>query len=314
MKRRIIDGLKRCWFYAYKIGVRLGVHILPVHFYSPIPSIIEMEKSINSWAQKSNMPGIHVDLNAQVNNLRNICLPFQAEYDGTKYYREAVNRHFGSGYEYIDSQALHAVLRYFKPKNVIEVGCGVSTYCILKALELNRKEMGNKFSLTCIDPYPSREIVKLMQNGLIQKKVQTIPLDFFQNLGSNDLLFIDSTHAVKTGSDVNYLYLEVLPRLKSGVIVHFHDINFPYDYERIALKTLFPVSEMSLLRAFLIHNNKARILFCLSNLHYERRDVLLEIFPNYDPQANFYGMHDSNIKPFTQIFQHFPSSIYITIT
>jgi len=130
-------------------------------------------------------------------------------------------------------------------------------------------------------------------------------------LQQGDLLFIDSSHTVKPGGDVNYLILEVLPRLRKGVIVHFHDIYLPFDYQRDVLQTFFHWAETSLLRAFLIFNDKARIIFCLSHLHYERRDALREVFLEYSPQGDVNGLRLEEYKPFKLVPEHYPSSIYI---
>jgi len=138
-----------------------------------------------------------------------------------------------------------------------------------------------------------------------------VPFEVFKELGDKDLLFIDSSHTVKPGGDVNYLILEVLPRLEK-VIVHFHDIFLPYDYQRSILQTFFHWTETSLLRAFLIWNEKVRIIFCLSQLHYDYR-ALKEVFPEYNPQLDKDGIRDEKYKPFENPKEHFPSSIYIQI-
>ena len=151
--------------------------------------------------------------------------------------------------------------------------------------------------------------------NLIEKQVQAVPFEeAFGELGENDLLFIDSSHAVKPGSDVNHLILEILPRLHPGVIVHFHDIYLPFDYQRSVTQTFFHWMETSLLRAFLVHNERARIIFCLSQLHYDRREALREVFPEYNPQSDINGLRDARYKPFQEpVNEHFPSSIYIRI-
>jgi hypothetical protein len=117
---------------------------------------------------------------------------------------------------------------------------------------------------------------------------------------------------VKAGGDVNFLILEVLPRLKPGVIVHFHDIYLPYDYQRDLLDTFMHWSETSLLRAFLINNSRARIFFSMSQLHYDRPDALRKAFPDYAPQTDVDGLVVGEV-PFEKSRRHFPSSTYIEI-
>jgi hypothetical protein len=135
----------------------------------------------------------------------------------------------------------------------------------------------------------------------------------FENLVENDLLFIVSSHTVKPGSDVNYLILEIIPRLKSGVIINFHDIFLPYDYQRGVLNTFLHWTGTSLLHALLVNNNKLVILFCMGQLHYDKKDMLQEVFPLYNPQQDKNGLMDARYRPFDQIHQHFHSSIYIQI-
>ena len=296
-------------FTIYKFCTRLGIHVLPVHHYSPVPNILELEETRNLWAKKSKMPGVSIDLDAQAYNLRAVCMPYQNEYAGNKAYKAAVSNQFGIGYGYIEAQALHGVIRHYKPSKIVEVGGGTSTYCTTVALKMNENETNQSSQIICIEPYPSVRLKTLPGIKLIPKKVQTVSFEVLTELGEGDILFIDSSHAVRPGSDVNYLILEVLPRLSKGTIVHFHDIQFPYDYQRNTLHTFFHAMETSLLHAFLLFNNKAKIIFCLSHLHYERRNILRKVFPEYDPQSDTQGLRDKKFNP----RQHFPSSIYFQI-
>jgi hypothetical protein len=132
--------------------------------------------------------------------------------------------------------------------------------------------------------------------------------ELFEELGAGDLLFIDSSHTVRPGSDVNYIVLEVLPRLRPGVIVHFHDIYLPYDYQRNVLRTYFQWMETSLLRAYLVNNSRTRILFCLSQLHYDRPSVLQEVFPEYVRAPDEDGLEAPN-----SLQGHFPASIFFEV-
>src|SRR5882724_5292254 len=305
--------VKRTALRIHEVGLRLGVQILPAHYYSPVPNILELRESLDVWAKPSSMPGISVDLNQQTDKLRSICLPFKNEYLGNQVYRDAVAKKSGPGYGYIEAQCLHAVLRQYKPRRVVEVGSGVSTYCLLAALGKNTKETGDSGRLTSVEPHPSHRLKALSQIELLQMKVQSAPLEVFTQHGKGDLLFIDSSHTVKPGGDVNFLVLEVLPRLRSGVIVHFHDIYFPYDYPRDTLRTYLHGMETSLLRAFLTFNERVKILLCLSNLHYDRPEVLTEIFPEYVYQRDERGLQIEDYKPFEAIEEHFPSSLYLEI-
>jgi len=305
--------LKRVFLGIHKIGIKCGIYILPAHYYSAIPNILELQKTKHIWARESKLPGVASDLDEQISHLKTICMPYQKEYAGNKHFKDALSKHLGQGYGYIEAQALHAIIRHFKPNRIVEVGSGISTYCMLKASEMNTKEVGAMSKLISIEAYPSNRIRGLHQIQLIPEQVQNVPMDLFYELKQNDLLFIDSSHTVRAGGDVNYLILEVLPRLDKGVVVHFHDIYLPFDYQRDVCQTFFHWAETSLLRSFLIFNEKVKIIFCLSQLHYARKDCLREVFPEYNPQRDTNGLIPKEYKPFDPILEHFPSSIYIQI-
>jgi predicted O-methyltransferase YrrM len=297
----------------HKLGVRCGVYFLPAHFYSETPNVLELERDKPFWARKSELPGISVDLNQQEQNLREACIPYRQEYAGNPSYVEALARGFGPGYAYVEAQALYAMVRFLKPKTIIEVGSGVSTFCMLAAARANHSETGRMASMTCIDPFPCAKVRQLKAIALLAEKVQAVPVEKFESLGPSDLLFIDSTHTVKPASDVNFLILEVLPRLRSRVVVHFHDIHLPYDYQPDVLTTFYHWAETSLLRAFLINNSRAKIRFCLSQLHHERGDTLKQIFPEYSPERFVDGLVEKSQGPLSQSRNHFPTSTYIDI-
>jgi predicted O-methyltransferase YrrM len=268
-------------------------------------------KTREIWANKSELPGVVFDLEKQIENLKNICVPFKKEYAGNNIYREALEKNFGHGFGYIEAQALHSVVRYFKPRKIVEVGSGTSTFCSLKAAQINKNETRVNSEIVCIEPYPHKSLRMLPEVQIIQKEVQTIPYELFTSLQERDLLFIDSSHTVKPSSDVNFIILEILPRLQKGVIVHFHDIFFPYDYQRDILTSYFQWCETSLLRAFLINNSKINIVFCLSSLHYNKPEILKIVFPEYQPQNDVNGLTYGFYPPFANIEKHFPTSIYL---
>jgi hypothetical protein len=301
--------LKQISFQAHKLALRAGLIVLPTHFYVPYTNIIELEKTKHLWAKKSELPGMSSDLDEQAETLKHLCLPYQKEYAGNEVYKEAVRRHFGPGYGYIEAQALHGLVRHYRPSRIIEVGSGVSTYCSLKALDLNEREIGRSARITCIEPYPSDALRSLKKVELIETQVQEVSSATFEELDAGDLLFIDSTHTVRPASDVSYLILEVLPRLPKGVIVHFHDIYLPYDYQRDVLQTYFQWMETSLLRAYLTHNERVRTVFCLSQLHYDRQGVLKYVFPKYNPASDDCGLEVQTKSG--EARGHFPCSIYI---
>jgi len=296
----------------YKLFVRCSVFVLPVHYYVPIPNILEMEKNKHEWARKSELPGIDTDLDRQINNLKNICYNYKDEFLNEKIFKKAISKKLGQGYGMVEGQMLYSFIRHYKPNKIIEVGSGISTFYMLEAIVKNKQE-GCISELTCIEPYPFDELKKL-DVKIVVDRVQNVPIEKFTALEPGDFLFIDSSHAVKPGSDVNFLILEILPRLKTGVYVHFHDIYFPYDYQQNLLQTFFYHYETSLLRAFLTLNNKSKIIVCMSQIHYEHKNILFEIFNGYNPRKDQNGLCDGIYKPFEDLSdKHFPTSIYIQV-
>jgi hypothetical protein len=268
---------------------RLGAHVLPKHYYSSIPDYRWLNENKAVWCRRVDLTGVEWDLQQQLTWLQEQCEPYYNEVRGLKFYSNAVNGAYGLGYGPIESQVLHCVCRRAKPKRIIEVGCGVSTACLLHAVRLNSAEGNPECGLICVEPFPTRALSDLRGIELVPSPVQTLPLDFFDQLDAGDILLIDSTHSVKTGSDVLYLYLEVLPRLKPGVLVHIHDIFLPYLFQRDVLEQYFDWQETALLLALLKGNRRLRVLACLSALHYDAAAKLQIILPDYRPQANLAG-------------------------
>jgi len=224
---------------------------------------------------------------------------------GRDLHAEAVLKNGADGYGVIEADVLAALVAARKPKRIIQVGCGVSTAILLSAADL----AGYRPKITCIDPYPTEYLKQLQAEGritLIAKLAQAVDMGTLTDLGAGDLFFVDSTHTVKTGSEVNLLVLEVLPRLAPDVIVHFHDIYFPYEYPRDFLSgDMFFPGETTLLYAYLLDNPHFRVELCMSMLHYEVPEKLKKLIPKYDPQGNNGGLMSSGGR-------HYPSSIYLS--
>jgi hypothetical protein len=163
---------------------------------------------------------------------------------------------------------------------MIEVGCGWSS---LLTAQVNREHLGNTLQFTCIEPYPPEFLQSGVQgiSKLLVSPVQEIPVDTFLELGDSDILFIDSSHTVKTGGDVTFLFHEVLPRLQPGVVVHIHDIFWPWDYPPDWVAAGRAWNEQYLVRAFLAFNSSFRILLGTGWLSCHRPDVLTATVPGY---------------------------------
>ncbi|MGI8477580.1 MAG: class I SAM-dependent methyltransferase [Thermomicrobiales bacterium] len=218
---------------------RLHVHVLPEHFYTPVPDYAWLRAHRSAWDRPAAMTGVVWDLDEQLGWLESICRTHLHEVQGLRRYNAIVACGFGPGYGPIDAQVLHCAIRSLRPRRVVEIGSGVSTATMAGAAQMNVAEGHARTEVLAIDPYPRPAIRDLPAVRVIAERVQLVEDATFEDLAAGDLLFIDSSHAVKIGSDVNRLFLEVIPRLKPGVFVHIHDISLPYLYPRTALSDYF---------------------------------------------------------------------------
>ena len=154
-----------------------------------------------------------------------------------------------------DAALYRAILSYLRPSRIIEVGSGFSTAVALDEADANPGLAG--LEITCVEPYPQRLLALLRSSDhvtLLRCPVQDVPLEAFDKLGAGDILFIDSSHVAKAGSDVTWLLLRVLPRLVPGVAVHLHDIFWPFTYRADWLEERRDWNEAYFLHAFLSGN------------------------------------------------------------
>lgn len=257
-----------CWF--------------PGHFYSPIISIEDIKKRQSEIWKNIEMDGIEgIDL--QTNQQKELVESF------TQYYKDLP---FSAGnnnktryqfendyYSFTDGIVLYSMIRHFKPRLIIEIGSGFSSAVMLDTNELF---FDNKIDLTFIEPSPERLKALLTekdkkQDLIIQSDVQTVSLDEFKKLQAGDILFVDSTHVIKTGSDVNYILFEILPVLRSGVLIHFHDMFYPFEYPKSWVFEGRNWNEDYFLKAFLMYNKHFKIrLFC-HYLHEHHKEVFSNI-------------------------------------
>jgi hypothetical protein len=244
-----------------------GFHVTPVHFYQPIPDTRELPETL--WKQPSDLVGIDINDATQLDLLRNHFKQFRDEYNNFPAEPPPGQRRPFRG---VDALVAYCMVRHFQPRLIIEVGSGFSSLALGQAAAKNKNS-----ALICVDPFPN-DFLRKGFPGLrssIKEKIQDINLKFFSQLQSGDILFIDSSHTVKIGGDVNYLFLEVLPRLKPGVIVHVHDIFLPFEYRRDWVLDEFRFwNEQYLLQAFLTFNSEFEVLLANSYLnHYHQEDL-----------------------------------------
>jgi predicted O-methyltransferase YrrM len=235
----------------------------PGHFYSPIPSVEDVSRKESSiFGEPARfLPGIDLrepDQLKVVDDLISLYSdhPFGARND-TRFRPENAN------YSLAEAIILHCMVRRSRPERIVEIGSGHSSCAIL---DTNEQYFGNAISCSFIDPHPEllRSLLRERDEGHIEideRGVQNVDLTAFESLGSGDILFIDSTHVAKVGSDVNWIFFEILPRLASGVIVHFHDIYYPFEYPKEWVYQGRAWNEAYILRAFLEYNDRFKVLF-----------------------------------------------------
>jgi len=242
------------------ISERWGYHIRPIHYYEPLPDFRSItSEQIN---RRRSYPAIDFRWEDQLALLGEL-----AEYrDELVEIEFDFNNGYFSGF---DAAVYYSLIRHLRPRRIIEIGGGYSTRIADKALALNQKGR-----LTCIEPYPEERLIDAGLNiELIPKRIEEIDLNFFSCLEANDILFIDSSHTVKFGSDVCYEFLEVLPSLKAGGWIHVHDIFFPHDYPADwLLNQRLALNEQYLLEAFLAFSTTfsaqlANYWICLEHLN-----------------------------------------------
>lgn len=237
----------------------------PGHFYSPIPSLEEVaarEETLFHRVRKE-LPGIDLQEEKQL-GLLDI---FRDYYKDLPFSPSKVkNRRFfydNPAYSYSDAICLFCMIRHVRPNKIIEVGSGYSSCAILDTNELF---FNNTISCTFIEPY-SQLLESLLKDDdrprieIIPQPLQEVDISLFSSLSPGDILFVDSTHVAKVGSDVNYLFFEILPSLPAGVYMHFHDIFYPFEYPREWIYEGRAWNENYILRAFLEYNSAFRIVF-----------------------------------------------------
>ena len=242
--------------------------VAPGHFYSPFPSRSDVAEHLARQKEQPStreVPAIPIDSGIQLQLLERLRsyypqVPFRSADSGDLLYR-ADNPH----YSYADSVILFCMLNHLRPRRIIEIGSGFSTCAIL---DTNRLSLHWQTQVTSIEPHAKlvRSLIAQSNDPLtiVESKLQDTDIQIFEQLESGDILFVDSTHVSKVGSDVNYIFFEILPRLKAGVVVQIHDVYAGFEYPDPWLVEGRAWNEAYLLRAFLEYNEHFRILLFLS--------------------------------------------------
>ena len=242
------------------------LHVAPGHYYSPIPCVEELRSRepevFGNGQLPRTLPGIELNENEQLLLLEAFKayrseLPFpRHKRAGNRYYFE------NEWYSYSDAIFLYCMIRHARPERIIEVGSGFSSCAML---DVNDRFFNGRIACTFIDPNPERLLANVTPRDrecveVVARQVQDLDAGFFSRLKKNDILFVDSSHVTKTGSDVNHLVFQILPSLNPGVFVHFHDVFYPFEYPRSWVYEGRAWNEAYLLRAFLQYNPTFRIV------------------------------------------------------
>jgi hypothetical protein len=271
---------------------RAGFNLTPNHHYFPIPDVVAIEPVLE---RESDLPGLDLRETEQLSLLESIFTRYRdelEELERTTIGDSSVRLVDSASYQHFDVHALHCMIRHHKPRRMIEIGSGYSTLVSAAACLRNRHDDEVSCEFKAIEPYPGDILKQDIPGltGLIEEPLQSIGMDLFEGLRENDILFIDSTHVLSTGSDVALLYLEILPRLRPGVVVHVHDIFLPREYPRdwIEKEHIF-WNEQYVLQAFLAHNADFEVLLAGHFLHLRHPEVLRTLVPGYCSEKHWPG-------------------------
>jgi predicted O-methyltransferase YrrM len=266
------------WFYRY----------YPGHYGSTIPSATAIQKNRDVLFGNAFPSEDGIDLNAtnQEKLLEKISILFadfsppKSAVSSKRYYYD--NPKFG----FNDACILYSFMRMFKPSRIIEIGSGYSSALMIDTAE----EFLPDSHLTFIDPYsttvgPLLEGASFKNHEIVRKDVREVGLNIFRELKSNDILFIDSSHVLKIGSDLSSLFFSIVPSLQPGVIIHIHDIWYPFEYPEHMIKEGRIWNEIYFVRAFLQYNQSFEILFFSSFMEQHKKDYMSQHMPGYLPGA-----------------------------
>ena len=252
----------------------------PGHFYSPVPDLVEINAdAARLFGARMTLEGVDLRVEAQLANFRELArlareAPIPASPTATTRYGTD-NLNYGVG----DASMLQSTLRRLRPRRYLEVGSGWSTALALDTSEIF---LGGSMSVTAIEPYPQL-LMSCLRAGdpveVLAQRVQEVPLSRFRELEANDVLFIDSSHVLKTASDVHFLFTSVLPVLAPGVYVHIHDMFWPFEYLRHWIEEGRAWNECYLVHAFLIFNDTYQIELFNHYLGQCHREVIAAELP-----------------------------------
>jgi hypothetical protein len=270
----------------YDVVPKGGFDIVRRDYYSPVPDLGSLPPDI--WDRRSELGGIALDAGRAMEFVERELAPFIAELDARSDDPGVPGAFFlnNANYESVDAELLFAMVRWSRPRKVVELGSGFTTLLIADACRRNARD-GAAVEHVAFDPYPRRHILGEhvpAPTRFEPVSATEVPLDVFRDLEAGDVLFVDTTHTVKLGSDVNFVILDVLPTLAPGVLVHFHDVFLPWEYPRVWFEEMrYLWAEQYLLQAFLAYNDAFEVVVPAQLLAREAPRRLSEVVPSFGP-------------------------------
>jgi hypothetical protein len=267
--------------------VRRGRYDVVRHdIYSPVPDLAQLPPDL--WDRRDPLAGVELDVDAALALVETELAPFVAEFDFPHRGPQPPGAFFlfNDNFEAVDSELLYGLVRSRKPRRVVELGSGYTSLLIGAACRRNAAE-GFPTVHVAYDPFPRPHVLGRPTpepTVVVPTSAADVPLEVFASLEANDVLFVDTTHTVKVGSEVNHVVLDVLPLLREGVLVHFHDIFTPWPYPRAWLEhEHWYWAEQYLLQGFLAFNAGFEILLPAQAMARDRPERLAAAIPSFDP-------------------------------
>jgi hypothetical protein len=276
--------------------------LVPIHYYTPLTElkIIPNHKLL----EKADFSKINYDQSESLLFLDNLIKHIQY-FSKLDHFNIGQLKQYGKGYGYLESIILQSMIAKSKPTKIIEIGSGVSTFCMISAL----KDLDYKFEMLVVDPFVSKQLEKLVNKNsnitIIKEKAENVQIRDYLNFNA-DFLFIDTSHAVRPLGDVDFIYNRLLPKI-NNCIIHIHDIFFPYLYQsNLKENPWYQWSETQLLYCYLTNNIKSKIILDTSELFHNKKEVFTKIFPNVKLAKFEKGLRIDKDKD-----RYFPASIYL---
>lgn len=282
--RSFLSTARRAFEHAAQAAAsRLGYDVVRHHFYSPLPMLDALPPDL--WPAPQPTPGLELRLDAALDLLTSDLRPYLDEWHPPMEPRAGTDRYFVQNISFssVDAEVLYSMVRHRKPANVIELGSGASSHVIDLARRRNAND-GHTTHHTIYDPFPfeANPMGPIDGPTVVPKFAQDLGATDLDALRAGDILFVDTTHTVKTGGDVNRIILDIVPRIPVGVLVHVHDIFLPYEYPKHwVMENRFAWAEQYLLHAFLAFNSDFEVIFPAHAIARMHPEVLRDAVPSF---------------------------------